>query len=27
MTFRIREHANLFPFVDSDTYYKSLESW
>jgi hypothetical protein len=27
MEFRIREHAYLFPFVDGDTYYPSLECW
>lgn len=27
MTIRIREHAFLFPFIDSDTYYPGLEDW
>lgn len=27
MTIRIRENAYLFPFVDSDTYYPTLEGW
>lgn len=27
MEFRIREHKYLFPFVDSETYYSSLEGW
>lgn len=27
MTIRIREHASLFPFVDSDTYYPGLRDW
>ena len=27
MSVRIREHASLFPFVDSDTYYPGLRDW
>lgn len=27
MTIRIREHSNLFQFIDSDTYYPGLEGW
>jgi hypothetical protein len=27
MEIRIREHAYLFPFIDSNSYYGSLESW
>lgn len=27
MTIRIREHASLFAFVDSDTYYPGLRDW
>jgi GR25 family glycosyltransferase involved in LPS biosynthesis len=27
MTIRVREHANLFQFIDNDSYYPSLESW
>lgn len=27
MEFRIREHAYLFPFIDSNTYYPSIECW
>ncbi len=27
MTIRIREHANLYQFIDSETYYPSLQDW
>ena len=27
MELRLREHAYQFPFIDSDTYYPSIESW
>lgn len=27
MEFRVREHAHLFPYIDSEIYYPSLECW
>lgn len=27
MEFRVREHSHLFPYIDSETYYPSIECW
>jgi hypothetical protein len=27
MTIRIREHAHLYQFIDSETYYPGLQDW